>query len=332
MFMMAVRKNAFSLPSKLTHHNKAFMHKYTRLSMTTSTTDPNHSKKKETTTESTSNAYRPGSLMAATREQGRVPYGEDSRKYRRTVFSHDDWVGHRNSEKILSNIQGMFFSGVIRQLREEITLITAVATFVVIWNDYMVQGVSLDLSSMGLEQVLHLPRFALPSLPFTLSSPALGLLLVFRTNASYGRWMEARNTWGKIIAQARNAVRMASSFSPQTEEAKQCIEDLSKAMWLLCRSLMNGLSGPEDDDPYAEEVQSVFADNLKEDKNIASYILKASKSDRTMIALAYASQSLEKVHVDEKRRCEADKSLVLIGDCIGVCEKLFTTPVPLVCK
>jgi hypothetical protein len=29
---------------------------------------------------------RPGSLAAATAEQGRVPYGEESRKYRRTVF------------------------------------------------------------------------------------------------------------------------------------------------------------------------------------------------------------------------------------------------------
>lgn len=31
---------------------------------------------------------REGSLMAATIETGRVPYGEKSRKYRRTVFRH----------------------------------------------------------------------------------------------------------------------------------------------------------------------------------------------------------------------------------------------------
>ena len=30
---------------------------------------------------------------------------------------------------------------------------------------------------------------SLPALPFTLASPALGLLLVFRTNASYARWV-----------------------------------------------------------------------------------------------------------------------------------------------
>jgi predicted membrane chloride channel (bestrophin family) len=31
-------------------------------------------------------------------------------------------------------------------------------------------------------------RVALPMAPFTLSSPALCLLLVFRTNAAYARW------------------------------------------------------------------------------------------------------------------------------------------------
>ena len=34
--------------------------------------------------------------------------------------------------------------------------------------------------------------------PFGLTSFALSLLLVFRTNASYARWLDARKTWGKV--------------------------------------------------------------------------------------------------------------------------------------
>ena len=41
------------------------------------------------------NEGREGSLAAATKALGKVPYGETSRKYRRTVFKHDDWVNHR---------------------------------------------------------------------------------------------------------------------------------------------------------------------------------------------------------------------------------------------
>jgi putative membrane protein len=53
---------------------------------------------------------------------------------------------------------------------------------------------------------------------------------------------------------------------------------------------------------------------------------------RTMAALAHASRTLDNVPIDEKRRVEIDKSLVIVGDCIGVCEKIYTSPVPLVCE
>lgn len=57
-----------------------------------------------------SNEDREGSLAAATKALGKVPYGEISRKYRRTVFKHDDWVNHRQSNsKVFDNLQSMFF-------------------------------------------------------------------------------------------------------------------------------------------------------------------------------------------------------------------------------
>jgi len=267
------------------------------------------------------NGFRPGSLAAATAEYGRVPYGEDSRKYRRTVYSNDDWVTHRNSDRIITNIKGMFFSGIVRQLKTEVFLVTMAALSVVLWNDLMIFPIEvLDGVSFSL------PRLVLPALPFTLSSPALGLLLVFKTNASYARWSEARTTWAKIIAQSRNVVRMSSTFVPQTEEGKRSIEQLSLAVWLLCRSLMNDLSGPEDEEDYRKEIADAY---LFEENSIVSKLL--ASPDRTMAALALASRALDGVPIDEKRRVEIDKSLVILGDCIGVCEKIYTSPVPLVC-
>ena len=40
--------------------------------------------------------------------------------------------------------------------------------------------------------------------PQGLTSFALSLLLVFRTNSSYGRFDEARKIWGGILNRARN--------------------------------------------------------------------------------------------------------------------------------
>ena len=52
--------------------------------------------------------------------------------------------------------------------------------------------------------------FTLTGELFNLSSFALSLLLVFRTNASYDRWLEARHIWGGIINRSRDLVRQVS--------------------------------------------------------------------------------------------------------------------------
>jgi predicted membrane chloride channel (bestrophin family) len=59
----------------------------------------------------------------------------------------------------------------------------------------------------------------LPLQPFTLSSPALGLLLVFRTNGAFQRFFEARALWGALINYSRNCVRQVRA----TETDSLCL-------------------------------------------------------------------------------------------------------------
>jgi ion channel-forming bestrophin family protein len=253
--------------------------------------------------------YRPGSLKAATAEQGRVPYGEESRKYRRTVFTAADWVKHRNSERIVTNLRGLFVSGIVRQLREETFLVSAVSAAVVLLNN---SGIAL---------------FSLPALPFQLSSSALGLLLVFRTNASYARWTGGRASWARVISNSRNVVRMAATFTDlrqDTVSRKKAIQRLAQAAWLFNRSLMNQLlSNTEDENEYCEEVRMTLDDATLVDRILASRY-------RTMAAMAELSLALDALPIDEKRRVEIDKSIVILGDCVCTCEKIYSSPVPLV--
>jgi len=51
------------------------------------------------------------------------------------------------------------------------------------------------------------------SQPFSLSSFALSLLLVFRTNSSYNRWWEARKLWGGVVNRSRDIVRQVRAHS-----------------------------------------------------------------------------------------------------------------------
>ncbi|CAL8460788.1 g319 [Coccomyxa elongata] len=49
---------------------------------------------------------------------------------------------------------------------------------------------------------------------FTITSFALALLLVFRTNTSYDRWWEARKMWGQMLNITRNLVRQVLTWGP----------------------------------------------------------------------------------------------------------------------
>ncbi|KAL7466414.1 hypothetical protein ACHAXS_006717, partial [Conticribra weissflogii] len=316
----------------------------------------NNNNNKNDNNNNNNNNLRQGSIRAATAELGKVPYGEQSRKYRRTIFTHRDWVEHRSSSsRIFDNLQSMFFSGVVRQLRLQVTAVTAVAAVVTFWNVGIVDAATshpeifADYELMEYFPTLH--AIALPTVPFTLSSPALGLLLVFRTNASYARWMEGRNSWARMISHGKNLVRMASVFS--TDEA--AVTHFSKAVWLYLRTVMNRLSSPEEDEQlYIQEVNEVFGNinagdcnrnesNIKSDKHdnnihnthrtpshvIARRII--TSSDRTNTALKYLSQKLHSLPAsDAKALIETDKSIIVLTECTTICEKIYSSPVPLV--
>lgn len=258
----------------------------TRLQSETQQTEVLEKKKQST------QQYRPGSLMAATIETGKVPYGEKSRKYRRTIYKHEDWVSHRDSNsRIVDNLRGMLFSGIVRQLRPQVTTVALSAVLVLTWN-MVLQPWMISFIPMTTTMIHNVPLITLPALPFTLSSPALGLLLVFRTNASYQRWLEARSTWSRMISHAKNLVRMGSTFS----DDEDAIEMLSNSVWLYIRSAMNALSSPDEDETlYIDEVNEMFGlkystgnDNITEEQDMAIRVMESN--DRTTAAWSYMSK------------------------------------------
>lgn len=103
-------------------------------------------------------------------------YGEGSRKYRRTVYTHAEWVKHRSSDRFVRNLSSVFNSGVYKSLAKEVLATVGVASFIVFWN--ALTGGYTDLSGVQHEAaVTALPQLTLPLTPFTLLSPSLGLLL-----------------------------------------------------------------------------------------------------------------------------------------------------------
>ena len=126
----------------------------------------------------------PTQLFGDTKQPPVIPapaelsYGEESRKYRRTVYTHDDWVKHRSPDRFLRNIITTTSSGIYKNVGREIVWTVGVAMFVIAWN--MIVGGYEDFDGVQHGPVLsnqYLGTLRLPLTPFTLASPSLGLLL-----------------------------------------------------------------------------------------------------------------------------------------------------------
>ena len=138
-------------------------------------------------------------------------FQESQRPYRRTVFNGPDWAQHRSATRFENAMKSTLKSGILRARYKEVAFVGAVATFVVFWNTLAAGYVDLDNVKHG-AIIEHLPLLNIPTTVFTLTSPSLGLLLVFRTNACYARWDNSRRVWGDIINKCRSLVRQANTF------------------------------------------------------------------------------------------------------------------------
>eukprot|EP00286_Rhodomonas_abbreviata_P013883 CAMPEP_0181334810 /NCGR_PEP_ID=MMETSP1101-20121128/26474_1 /TAXON_ID=46948 /ORGANISM="Rhodomonas abbreviata, Strain Caron Lab Isolate" /LENGTH=288 /DNA_ID=CAMNT_0023444843 /DNA_START=246 /DNA_END=1108 /DNA_ORIENTATION=- len=135
---------------------------------------------------------------------------EDARKGRRTIFNDFDWQKYRSSFRIIDNTFGssVFLVG----LWFELCLVVSVSVFVLGYNHLVDTDIIPKLVGHG-----HL---SIPILPFTLTAPAIGLLLVFRNNAAYARYTAAREQWGKVCDSSRDLVRSGLVWC-KTEEDKE---------------------------------------------------------------------------------------------------------------
>ena len=105
-----------------------------------------------------------------------APYGEQQRKFRRTVYSHDDWKKHRSQDRFFNYLARAFRSGVYKNMDREVAIVTIVASVAVVYNIFATGYTGLDGVQYG-AIIEGLPKMSLPLNAFTVTSPSLGLLL-----------------------------------------------------------------------------------------------------------------------------------------------------------
>ncbi|MEO5926114.1 MAG: bestrophin family ion channel [Bryobacteraceae bacterium] len=158
---------------------------------------------------------------------------------------------------------------------------------------------------------------AVPSTIHSLVGVALGLLLVFRTNASYDRFWEGRKLWGSIVNESRNLVRYGQVHLADDRELFLRLVRWTAVFPYTVMSTLRGDSilGPAADDLTPEErVELLTSQHLA---------LHAAQRMTHVLKLAY-----QRGVVTDRINVALDQNVQLLVDNLGGCERIRKTPLP----
>ncbi|KAI3449188.1 hypothetical protein Pfo_005853 [Paulownia fortunei] len=232
---------------------------------------------------------------------------ERGMKQKRSLYDHENWVQHRSSSRHVRHFLSSLSSRVILSLVPPVIVFTSVAVIIASYNS--------AVSMHWLPEFFPLLRTS--SLPYQLTAPALALLLVFRTEASYSRFEEGKKAWTKVIAGTNDFARqvIASVESPSDALLKKAILQYIMAfpVALKCHII------------YGSDIAQDL-ENLLEVDDLAVVL---SSKHRPRCIIEFISQSLQLLDMEATKRNMLESKLCCFHEGIGVCEQLMGIPIPL---
>ena len=165
-----------------------------------------------------------------------------------------------------------------------------------------------------------IPSIALPIGPFEYAGLMMGLILVFRVNAGYDRWWEARKLWGNVVNQSRNLAIIVSNYpnTKNTDWTNRLTNYISALPYLMKNNLRGDASIDEIKHLVSHPVFSILEQSAHKPNALSSILAHELHLSRSSAGL----DSFSFLQAEEKR--------ALILDCQGACERILKTPMPFV--
>ena len=164
------------------------------------------------------------------------------------------------------------------------------------------------------------PWAVLPIGPFEYGGLIMGLILVFRVNAGYDRWWEARKLWGNVVNQCRNLTIILVNYTDQGEQD-----------WIFKITNMISALPYLMKDNLREHTHLQYLCHLIDIENIQQ--LNASRH-RPIILASMIAQELKVARnnygLDPFAFLHAQEKIEHIIDAQGACERILKTPMPFV--
>jgi putative membrane protein len=157
----------------------------------------------------------------------------------------------------------------------------------------------------------------IPTTAHALVGVALGLLLVFRTNASYDRFWEGRRQWGSLINASRNLARGAAALVRDDPLRSGAIRNWTTA---FAHALMQRLRNGGGLGQAAEQVPAQEAKAAADSGN-------APLACAARISLAIADARRGGALTDYEQML-MDSQVAALVDVGGACDRIHKTPLP----
>jgi putative membrane protein len=146
---------------------------------------------------------------------------------------------------------------------------------------------------------------------------ALGLLLVFRTNASYDRFWEGRKMWGAIVNESRNIARVAAVHLRDEPALARRILAWTIAYAWSTRDALRGKKGVGEAGPLLDSEEAAAV----------------ASAQHVPTAISIKISELVKVARERGRLSDymtvyLDQNVQLLIDYMGACERIMKTPLP----
>lgn len=166
----------------------------------------------------------------------------------------------------------------------------------------------------------YFPEISLPIGPFEYAGLVMGLILVFRVNAGYDRWWEARKLWGNIVNQSRNLAIIIAKYTDSEDNAWRIkVTNYTQALPFIIKNSLRGTNS-------IEEVKHLlpieFAEKLRKSQHKPNLLFSEIAKE---INFARKNKTL-----DNFSFMQAEEKRAALMDCNGACERILKTPIPYV--
>lgn len=182
-----------------------------------------------------------------------------------------------------------------------------------------------DLAVVVAYQVLHWNWVALPHIPLSLFGSAIGIIVAFRNQSSYGRWWEARTLWGALVNNSRSWGRQVTTVmmplnDGEAGELRVMQRRLVYHQIAYVHALRQHLRGLE---PWEELVPLLNEQELVELRDQKNIPLAIQQQMGTLLRHCQARGWIDFAHW-----LALDKNLDDLVDAQGGAERIKNTPMP----